>query len=313
MAAARDALQLPAAPPAALLFSNRTIAALARELIMADASIGPAALPLCLHRSWPDQTRPLSANQQQMWWLRELAGASAYNMPLIIAVDGLLDVHLLQQALHVVTARHEVLRMSFEEGDTGVVGIVIPEDAAALQLKWRESRGAAETTAVLQQEISAQFDLAAAPPIRGLMISSSDQEHVLCLTVHHIAMDGWSTAVLWKELSTAYTALVAGRVPKLPPLPVQYSDYAAWQQEVLASDQADQWRSYWREALLGAPALLQLPCDRPRPAEPTFSGASLDLHLPPALEVALQRQAAELGINMQAVLLGTLQVWLTVH
>jgi hypothetical protein len=113
---------------------------------------------------------------------------------------------------------------------------------------------------------------------------------------------------MWRELNVAYNALTAGSKFQLPPLPVQYSDYAAWQQEVLASDHADQWRSYWREALLGAPALLQLPCDRPRPAEPTYSGISLVSELPAQLLADLRVAAADLRVNMQAVLLGTFQV-----
>jgi hypothetical protein len=244
-----------------------------------------------------------------MWWLRELAAAAAYNLPLVVSLEGDLDPQLLQQAVNVIVARHEVLRMRFQEIDSGVVGLLTPADSSAsIRLQCISTSSIEEAAAVLHQETNTPFDLAAAPPVRAMLISSSDALHVFCLNMHHIATDGWSSMVLRRELSTAYTALVAGRVPQLPPLPVQYSDYAAWQQEVLASDHAAQWRSYWREALLGAPALLQLPCDRPRPAERTYAGGTLFAELPLALEAQLDRLTAAQGVNMQAALLGILQV-----
>jgi hypothetical protein len=307
MAAVRDALQLKAAPHAALLFSNRTIAALAATIRALSAQDVPN-LPACTAHTWPGSTRPLSKNQQQMWMLRNLSGSAAYNLPLILALHGSFSPQILQQALDMVAARHEVLRMHYQEGDGGVTGIAVPAVPGVFPLVCSRAEGAVAATTALQEEISKPFDLAAASPVRALLLSINSSKHVLCLTVHHIALDGWSSTLLWGELSTAYTALVAGQVPQLPPLPVQYSDYAAWQQEVLASDHAAQWRSYWREALLGAPALLQLPCDRPRPAEPTYAGATTTADLPAELETALYNVAIKLGVNIQAVLLGTLQV-----
>jgi hypothetical protein len=246
-----------------------------------------------------------------MWWLRELAGASAYNMPMVLALEGDIDVLVLQQALDVIAARHEVLRMHYHDGDDGLVGVVSPVRPSNIKLHAVKVADEAQETALMQQEISTQFDLAAAAPVHAILISNANSSHVLCISMHHIAGDGWSSGVLWRELSTAYTALLAGQQPQLPQLPIQYPDYAAWQQEVLASDHAAEWRSYWREALLGAPALLQLPCDRPRPAEPTNAGATIFLDLPRDLEIALRNVAVKLGVNMQAVLLGTLQVSIT--
>jgi hypothetical protein len=313
MAAARDMLKLPAAPPAALLFSHRTISALAAAVQDLSAQ-SHSALPPCTPRAWPDDTRPLSSNQQQMWWLRELAAATAYNMPMVLTLKGAVDCQLLQQALDMLAARHEVLRMYYQDNDVGVMGVIAQAGALnSIPLACQIVESEAETAQVLQHEVNTPFDLGLAPPVRALLISlpsssSSSSRHVLCISMHHIAGDGWSSRVLWEELSRIYRALVAGRVPELPPLPVQYSDYAAWQQEVLASDYAAQWRSYWREALLGAPALLQLPCDRPRSSHPSNRGATMIVDLPAELETALRSAAALLGVNLQAALLGTLQV-----
>jgi hypothetical protein len=308
MAGIKEELGLSAVPPAALLFIHRTIAALAATLI-SRASGSAAELPLCVAHSWPSSTRPLSGNQQQMWWLRELAGATAYNVPMMLSLSGAIDATLLQQALNLVAARHEVLRMHYEDQGDGLVGVVMAADAAAIKLERTSVNGPLHTVvAALQHEVGTAFDLAVGAPVRAVLLSSSSSAHVLGIVMHHIAGDGWSVNLLWKELSLCYTALIDGRQPQLPPLPVQYSDYAAWQQEVLASDHAAQWRSYWREALLGAPALLQLPCDRPRPAERTYAGGTLFAELPLALEAQLDRLTAAQGVNMQAALLGILQV-----
>jgi hypothetical protein len=306
MAAARDMLKLPAAPPAALLFSNRTISALAAAVQDLSAQ-SHSALPPCTPRAWPDDTRPLSSNQQQMWILRGVAGAAAYNLPLIQALEGHVDSQMLQQALNMVAARHEVLRMHYQEVEHGVVGVVAAAEVVCIRLRCITADDPAVAGHALHEAVNTPFDLSAGPPVRALLLTTSSNEHIICIVMHHIAGDGWSSGVLWKELSSVYATLVSEEALQLPPLPVQYSDYAAWQQEVLASDQADQWRSYWREALLGAPALLQLPCDRPRPAEPTYSGGRLIMELCTDVQAELQSVTSRLGVNMQAALLGVFQ------
>jgi hypothetical protein len=308
MAAVRDALLLSAAPPTDLLFSNRNIAALAAAVGGLSAQIS-VALSLTAGYNTADSIRPLSANQQQMWWLRELAGATVYNVPTAVSITGEVDPHLLQQALSFVAGRHEVLRMRYRDLGDGLVGLVDAAESALIPLVCRRIHDVSKAVEALQNAVSTPFDLAEAPPVCAYFLSSSPDTHVLGIVMHHIAGDGWSVGLLWKELSAAYTALAASTQPQLPPLPLQYPDYAVWQHKVLSSSRrAARWRSYWQDALRGVPDLLQLPSDRPRAAEPTYAGGTLFTELPAELDRLLRRTAAQLGVNMQAVLLGTLQV-----
>lgn len=308
MAATKDALKLATAPQATILFRHRTIATMASALDDLLAINRAAALPALVSEDWPNSTRPLSYNQQQMWILRELGGGTAYNMPLVLSVQGELDVQLLQQALNQVAAHQEVLRTYFKDTANGAVGVVLPADTAVIPLKCLTVCSSADVAASLQREYTTPFDLTAAPAVRALLLSSSPTSHVLCVHMHHIVGDAWSGSVLWHELSAAYNALASGETAALAPLPVQYADYAAWQKKVLTDELAEHMRAYWHDALQGAPALLQLPYDRPRPSQPTYAGAHFSFDLPLDLVSAVCGYAADAGVNKQAVLLGALQV-----
>eukprot|EP00775_Hariotina_reticulata_P014876 gene14876-15076_t len=215
-----------------MLFSNRNIAALAAAVGGLTAQIS-VALSLTAGYDKAEVIRPLSSNQQQMWWLRELAGATVYNVPTAISVSGELDPQLLQQALGFVAGRHEVLRMRYKDLGDGLVGVVDAPDSAFLPLVCRRVQGGSEAVAALQKAVGTAFELAEGPPVCAYLLSSSPSTHVLGIVMHHIAGDGWSVGLLWKELSAAYTALAAGTWPQLPPLPLQYPDYAVWQHKVL--------------------------------------------------------------------------------
>ena len=182
--------------------------------------------------------------------------------------------------------RHEILRTSFQSADeTGqYVQVVTPAADAVLSMRVEEmaslSQDAALASAMslVDEEANRPFDLEAGPLMRVLLVHVSDTEHVLLVNTHHIATDEWSINLLCDEIGTAYTAYVAGREPGLPTLSVQYSDYARWQREWLDADggaERSRQLSYWREQLAGAPLVLDLPTDYPRPAVQSHDGACL--------------------------------------
>ena len=225
------------------------------------------------------------------------------------------DVAALQAALDAVAERHEVLRLHYrQEVDGSVVGVITP--ASEFHVPLEVVPASAEATgagleAALRAEGAAPFDLSTGPLIRAKLFESGCSDSggaVLCLTLHHAVGDAWSIGVLHRELSEAYAAAVDGRRPAWAALPIQYSDYAAWQAQQLAGEGGDAERQWWREALAGVPAVAQLPLDRLRPSQPSYAAGQLQTQLPSGLVPRLEALAKQLGVNLQAVLLAGLQV-----
>ena len=308
----QDALGI-ASVPATLVHSERTArrVAAALTLLVADGGgDGEAAAPITA-REWPDAVRPLSANQEQMWLLSSLAGASAYNMPSALDFyEHAPDAALLRTALDAVAARHEVLRTRFQRQRDGTVsGVVVP--AAEFHVPVVVVTAASEEDVVREvaAEAARPFDLEADPLVRARLLvrSAPSTGAVLALTMHHAVGDAWSQGVFWRELSAAYDAASRGSTPAWEPLAIQYSDYAAWQREQLSGASGDALRAFWRETLSGAPSMIQLPQDRPRPSKPTFAAGATRLSLPDGLLPRLEGVARSLRVNAQAVLLAALQ------
>ncbi|HEY7768733.1 amino acid adenylation domain-containing protein, partial [Longimicrobium sp.] len=233
---------------------------------------------------------PLSFAQQRLWFLEQMGGlGSAYHAPLRLPLRGTLDREALARALDGIVARHEALRTTFTEVDgapeqriaPGEVGFHLAEDDLA-------GRPEAELQRVMAEEASAPFDLRRGPLVRGRLVRVADDEHVLLLTMHHIVTDGWSLGVLLDELSALYAAHREGRDARLAPLPVQYADYAAWQRRWVEGDILREQAEYWTRTLAGAPRLLELPTDHPRPAEMEHAGAALLLELDAELTAGLK-------------------------
>ncbi|HYR06116.1 MAG TPA: condensation domain-containing protein, partial [Longimicrobium sp.] len=174
--------------------------------------------------------------------------------------------------------------------------------------------GEADREAAVRRRAGAEaarpFDLSAGPLFRATLLRLGEEDHVLLLSVHHIVTDGWSTGVLFRELSALYEAYLAGRESPLPELAVQYADYAVWQREQLAGEVLDRQLAYWKERLAGAPELLELPTDRPRPAVQTYRGAAIPLGLPLELLERLQALGRSEGATLYMTLLGAFQVLL---
>jgi hypothetical protein len=248
-----------------------------------------------------------SFSQQRLWFLAQMQGASeAYHMPLAFELRGPLDRDALTRALDRLVDRHEALRTrliaaageAFQRVDPPGKGFALRVDDLAGRPD-AESRFAA----LQQEEATAPFDLARGPLFRGRLVVLAADRHVLLVTAHHVMSDGWSTGVLTRELGELYAAFREGKDDPLPPLPVQYADYAAWQRQWLSEGAAARQAAYWSDALADAPALLDLPTDRPRPAEQDYRGGQLRLEFDAELTAALKALSRRNGSTLFMTLL----------
>ncbi|MFF9762148.1 amino acid adenylation domain-containing protein, partial [Streptomyces caelestis] len=275
------------------LFRQPTVARLAVFIAEgADADRRPALVA----GERPERV-PLSAAQRRLWFLDQMEGPSAtYNIPLAVRLTGALDADALHLALSDVVARHEALRTVFPAEQGTPYQRVLPAEEARPALALIPATREALPT-VLRDLSATTFDLARELPLRADLLRVEDDEHVLLLVTHHIASDGWSTTPLMRDLAAAYTARVEGAAPGWEPLPVQYADYALWQQALLAADEERQ-LDHWRQALEGLPEEVTLPADRARPATASYRGASLTVRCPAGLHASLTRLARESGTTL---------------
>ena len=192
-------------------------------------------------------------------------------------------MHALQAALDALLERHEVLRTRFVKHAGEPVQQIAPAEAFEMQgIDLRRYGGLEQQVQILrhsQEELCTPFDLARGPVIRGKLLQLSDSEHVLLITMHHIASDGWSIGIMVRELGALYDAFREGKPHQLPVLPIQYADYARWHVQWMNSAEVQGQLRYWQEHLRGAPKLLELPTDRPRSAVQSYRGANVALAL----------------------------------
>ncbi|CCK30251.1 amino acid adenylation domain protein [Streptomyces davaonensis JCM 4913] len=246
---------------------------------------------------------PLSFAQRRLWFLHRLEGPSAtYNIPLALEVEGRLDVGVLEGAVNDVVARHEPLRTVIGERE-GVPQQVIHEPAPDLVAVRTHEVAADGLPSALAEAVTYPFDLGAELPLRVEVFRSGPERWTVLLLVHHIAGDGWSLRPLLRDLTEAYAARQRGEVPEWAPLPVTYTDYALWQQELLGDEDqpgtlAREQLAYWQGALNGIPEQLALPTDRPRPAEPSYRGDMRHFFIEPELHRALLELARETGTTL---------------
>jgi amino acid adenylation domain-containing protein len=253
---------------------------------------------------------PASYAQERMWFLDELEpGSSAYIIPMAVRLRGALDVAALRRALHAVVARHESLRTTIADvdGDGRPRQVVTPEPIVELPLidlfALPEGDRQAHAEALADAEAAAPFDLATGPLLRVRLVRLAPGDQVLLVSMHHVITDGWSIGIFVRELGVYYHAALRGEEVRLPDLPIQYADYAVWQRDWLRGDQLTRELTYWSEQLAGAPALLGLPTDRPRPAMPSFRGASVPFHWPAELRDRLHTLGHKHGATPFMVLL----------
>ncbi|RKH00364.1 amino acid adenylation domain-containing protein, partial [Corallococcus sp. CA053C] len=300
--------------PLQVLFEARTLEEQAQRV---DAQLQDgASLQAPPLRPVPREARmPLSFAQQRLWFLDQLEpGTSTFNIPIALRVEGALDVRALEHCFQEVMRRHESLRTVFQEGPDGPSQVVLP--ALALPLEQVDLRALApeardaEAHRLEVEEALKPFDLARGPLLRARLLRLQEDAYRVLLTMHHIASDGWSMDVLVREVGALYVAHQQGRPSPLPPLTIQYADYAAWQRQWLRGDLLEKQLDYWRHQLTGAPAVLELPLDRPRPAVRAHRGGTVVRTTEPAITTALeslaQRGRATLFMALMAAFQGLL-------
>ncbi|MBZ4336731.1 condensation domain-containing protein, partial [Corallococcus sp. AS-1-12] len=289
--------------PLRALFEAPTVEALARRLEKAGRAKAPALVPVSR-----DAPLPLSFAQQRLWFIDQLEpGTALYNVPVAVRLEGDLDVAVLDRALREVVRRHESLRTTFVAGNPEPVQRTTSESAFTLAVDDLTSNAAALQKRV-EQEVLRPFELAHGPLLRALLLKLDARDHVLVITMHHIVSDGWSLGVLVREVGALYAAFVQGHPSPLPELPVQYADYAAWQRGWLQGATLQREVDYWKQKLAGAPPVLELPTDRPRPAVRGNAGATQGFLLPQSLTQCLRSLAQREGASLYMVLLAGWQV-----
>jgi amino acid adenylation domain-containing protein len=263
----------------------------------------------------PGTPVPMSYAQELLWLLdRANPGMHGYNVPRTARLRGALDVAALCAALDGVGARPEVLRSTFDLVDGEPRQIVHAPGPVALDVVDLTDRAPAareaEALAVVRERSRRPFDLARDPQLRATLVRLGDDDHVLLLESHHVSSDAWSRNILMRELSALYDAHRSGTGAALAPLPVQYGDFARWQRETLHGAALEAHLAFWRDQLRDAPALLELPTDRPRPATPSFEGAMRSRMLPPALLEGLREVSRAHGSTLFVTLLAAFDVLL---
>ncbi|MEM7051549.1 MAG: amino acid adenylation domain-containing protein [Acidobacteriota bacterium] len=301
--------------PLRALFAAPTVAALAAQVRRLLDLEAPALPPLTRAGSRSADT-PLSFAQERLWFLDRLAADRAvYNLPVPLRLRGALDRAALGRALSALAERHDPLRTVFPaQGGRPYRRVLAPAavqptviDLSALPAAPRDH----ESERVQRWRARAAFDLAAGPVFRASLIAHADDHHVALLELHHIAGDGWSLEILVRELAVLYGQETGAAEETLAPLPVTYGDFARWQRGWLAGEVLAEQTDYWRRRLAGAPPLLELPTDRPRPIQRCDQGARLPFALSEELSTGVEVLAKQLEATPFMVLLTALQVLLS--
>ncbi len=264
---------------------------------------------------------PLSFAQQRLWFIDQLEpGSSMYNIPLALRLTGPLDAAIFERSLSEVVRRHDVLRTTFWT----VAGEPVQRIGAAAPLRLPvtdlgglpEAEREGEVRRLLAEEAQQPFNLSEDLMLRAGLLRLDEQTHVFYMTLHHIAADGWSVGVLFRELTALYAAFSRDpeyRVPRPSPLtdlPIQYADFALWQRKWLQGDVLEELLAYWKRHLEGAPPVLELPMDHPRPAVQTYRGAREGLVFDRGLWEALKQLSRQEGVTDFMTLLAAFQTLL---
>ncbi len=288
--------------PITVLFDHPTLGKLAHWV---DQQQRNASLPPITSQA-ADSPKMMSYAQQRLWFLAQLEGQSAtYNMPAVLRLQGILNLTALQDTLCYLVQRHEGLRTAFPADSSQTQVTIIPPynplqitDLSQFNSEEQERRIAQ----LAYDHAHAPFDLSTGRLFRLKLIQLAEDAHVLLFNMHHIISDGWSLNLLIKEWTIGYAACSRGSTPQLPVLPIQYTDYATWQREVLTGDMLATQQTYWQTQLKDIPPLLNLPADYPRPAEPSYQGA----HYHSCLDTELTQQLNQLSQQHNSTLYMTL-------
>lgn len=294
------------------LLENPTLASLSEEVRSQGSKVTEFATPV-LQRS-REMELPLSYAQQRLWFLHQFQPENfAYNIPIKLRLKGRLDRNVLQLGIAEIVRRHAVLRTTYKTVKDTVQQVV--HSPQSVQLESRDlsehEDPKTELDRLIKQEAQRCFDLAQGPVLREILFCLSAEEHVLLLTVHHIAGDGWSIDVLVHELRTLYLAFLEGRPSPLPELPVQYSDYSIWQRQWLQGEVLERQLEYWKRQLASLPPPLELPGTAPvRSTRKNHIGAEHRFVVPAKLFFALQQAGRRLHATLHMILLAAFQLLL---
>ncbi len=296
------------------LFEAPTIAGLAGRIESARGAARELDLPP-LVRGARDGPPPLSFAQERLWFLQQLEPDAPFNnIPLALRLEGTLHPPALAQALSEIVRRHETLRTTFTNQNgqpLTTIEAAGPLDLPVVDLSaLPEAERDAEAQRLMMEEARRPFDLARSPLLRVKLLRLAGQEHRLLLTTHHIACDGWSMGVFYRELAALYEAFVQARPSPLPELPIAYADFAGWQRQWLQGERLEKQLGYWKDQLRGVLPVLDLPADRPRPALQSYRGASQCFALPAPLAVALRALARREEVTLFMLLLAAFQTLL---
>jgi amino acid adenylation domain-containing protein len=258
---------------------------------------------------------PLTFQQQRLWFLDQLEpGSTNYNITWALGLNGTLSVEALEASLNEIASRHEVLRTTFPVRDGEPVQLIAEDLGVPVRHSDLSGLPGKEQDAELWRQVNGekrgQMSLQDGPLLRALLVKLGEQNHVLLVSTHHIVFDGWSRQILIRELAALYEGFVQGKTPALPKLPLQYADFAVWQRQQLQGKALDQHISYWKEQLGGAPATLELPTDRPRPAVQTYRGTNCPLELSGALTESLKTLSRAENATLFMTLLAAFQTLL---
>lgn len=256
---------------------------------------------------------PQSAAQRRLWVQEQLhPGSSIYTIPMVLHLTTV-DRSILADTLNEIVRRHETLRTTFSMEDGEPVQVIVPHLPIELPMADLERLSPEEQTTAMNWHIGEEarrpFHLATGPLFRASLLRLGSHNHRLLLTIHHIVADGWSLGVLFSELTAIYSAFAANQASPLPELPIQYADYAVWQQQWLKSNEAQEQASYWKRQLTGLP-VLNLATDHPRPSFSSFSGARQCAMLSRELTAGLEALGQHEGITLFMTLLAAFQVLL---
>ncbi|EPY10990.1 amino acid adenylation domain-containing protein [Paenibacillus alvei A6-6i-x] len=297
------------------LFQHPTIESLSRQLtLLAQGGEGEKRPPIqAVERG---VHMPASYAQQRLWFLDQLEPNSPlYNIPCAWRLQGAWKLEALEQAYDALLQRHEALRTVIGEANGEPVQIIRehqPERLPMTDLRHLASEDRErEMKSLMQEEADKPFQLAEGPLIRAQAIAMGENDWVLLCTLHHIIFDGWSLDIFVREWLALYEAFAGGQPAALAPLSLQYADYAHWQRNWLSEDVMNRQLAYWEEELGGELPVLQLPTDRPRPAQQSYRGELYEVDLPAALLVKLKALSRQEGATLFMTLLAAYQGFLS--
>ncbi|MEH2121095.1 amino acid adenylation domain-containing protein [Nostoc sp.] len=297
------------------LFEQPTIAGLAKDIEKATKA-GLGLETATIERISRSQHLPLSFAQQRLWFLAQLEPNSPfYNIPATVRLQGQLNLRALQQSFKEILRRHEALRTNFQTVEGQPVAVISSATSLLLPVfdinELSSNQQEASVRQLAEFEAQQPFDLNRDLLLRVKLMCLGEQEHIVLLTMHHIASDGWSTGVLIRELVTLYQAFCEQQqLSPLTELPIQYVDFAAWQRQWLQAEVLQSQISYWKKQLEGTPAVLELPTDHPRPAVQTFQGATYSFELSVERSQALNKFSQQQGSTLFMTLLAAFQTLL---